>query len=127
MVDTKIDYNALGQAIDTTFGRSSTPLTNTYSVKFQMLGENCLRASYCVIVNFGTEKAMVETKKRYAEESNSIVEQVLKSVKKTYKELCGKTLKTKQISTEDSLEIINMSPYNPKRTAYYRRMTVFEL
>lgn len=121
------NYNALGQAIDTTWGRSSTPNTHTYSVKFQMIGKNVLKATYGVIVNFGTEKAMIDMKKRYAEESIAIMNEVLKSVKSTYKELAGKTLKTKEISTCDSIEITNMSPYNPKRSALYRRMTMFEV
>lgn len=123
----KIDYNALAQALDTTFGRSSTPFASSYSVKFQLLGERGLRASYCAIVNFGTERAMIDMKKRYGEESAAIISEVLKSIKKTYKELCGETLETKEVSTEDSLEVTNMSPYNPKRTAYFRRKTVFSL
>ena len=52
----KLDINALGQAIDTTFGRSSTPKTASYSVKFSFMGDSRLLASYKVITNFVSEK-----------------------------------------------------------------------
>lgn len=121
-----IDYNALGQAIDTTWGRSSTPKTASYSVKFKLQG-NVLVASYAAIVNFAAEKEMIILKQMYSEESQAIISAVLKNVKSVYKEISGKTLKTKEVSTSDSLEIIGFNVHNPKRTAYYRRATSFEI
>jgi len=122
----KIDYNALGQSIDTTFGRSSTPKTASYSVKFSLAG-NTITASYAAIVNFGTEKEMILMKRGYSEESTSVINAALKSVKANYKKLSGQTLSTSEISTSDSLEIIGFNVHNPKRTAYYRRKTTFEI
>lgn len=133
-----IDYNALGQAIDTSWGRTSTPKTASYSVKFTLssaLGSNAegedgspiLTASYAAIVNFGTEKEMALMKQMYESESIEIINAALKNVKAVYSELSGKTLKSKEYSTSDSLEIIGFAVHNPKRTAYYRRKTAFEL
>jgi hypothetical protein len=51
----------------------------------------------------------------------------MKKVKATYKELAGKALKTSEGASDDSVEVINFGIHNPKRTAYYRRKTVFEL
>lgn len=122
-----IDYNALGQATDTTFGRSSTPKSSSFSVKMSMLGPDRLLVSYAALVNFGTERQMIEMKRLYAEESQSVTDAVLKNVKQNYKELAGASLTAKEISSVDNLEIVGMSPYNPRRTAYYRRKTVYEL
>lgn len=124
MID--VDFNALGQAIDTTWGRTSTPKTASYSVKFKLQG-NVLVAYYAAIVNFAAEKEMIILKQMYAEESQSVINAVLKNVKAVYKEISGKTLKTKEISTSDSLEIIGFNVHNPKRTAYFRRTTSFEI
>jgi hypothetical protein len=121
-----IDVNALGQAIDTTWGRSSTPQTASYSVKFTLHG-NVLKASYAAIVNFGTEKDMYLMKQRYSEESIAVIASALKNVKSVYKQLSGKALSVKEASTSDSLEIIGFNVHNPKRTAYYRRSTSFEI
>jgi len=122
-----IDYNALGQAIDTTWGRSSTPKTASYSVKLTMMGPDRVLASYAVVVNFGTERQLIEMKRRYAEEAKSITDQVMKNVKANYKELCGESISAKEASSVDSVEIINFNVHNPRRTAYYRRKTVFEI
>lgn len=122
-----IDYNALGQAIDTTWGRSSTPKTASYSVKLSLAGPDRLLASYAAVVNFGTEKQMIDMKRRYSDESESITASVLKAVKGSYKDLCGSSLKAHEISSSDGLEIINCSVHNPRRTAYYRRQTVYEI
>ena len=122
-----IDYNALGQAMDTSWGRSSTPRTASYSVKLTMLGPDRLLASYAAVVNFGTEKQMIDMKRRYSDESESITNEVLKAVKANYKDLAGSSLSSKELSSVDSLEIIGFNVHNPRRTAYYRRKTVFEI
>jgi len=128
MAETKIDFNALGQAIDTSWGRSSTPKTASYSVKFSIAGGPCLVASYQAVVNFGTEREMILMKRNYAEESVAIINEVLKSIKAVYKDLSNEgALKTKEVSTTDSVEIIGFGVHTAKRTAYYRRKTVFEL
>jgi hypothetical protein len=49
-------------------------------------------------------------------------------VKACYKDISGgKRITAKEISSEDSIEIIGYGVHNPKRTAYYRRKTSFEL
>ncbi len=122
-----IDFNALGQAIDTTWGRSSTPQTASYSVKLKMLGPDRLEASYAAVVNFGTERQMIDMKRLYEEESKSVTKAVLKAVKANYKELSGESLKAKELIASENLEIINLNVHNARRTAYYRRKTIYEI
>jgi len=122
----KIDYNALGQAIDTTWGRTSTPKTASYSVKFTLAGD-VLTASYQVVVNFASEKEMITMNRMYEEESNEVIQAVLKNIKAIYKDLSGSSLSAKEHSTNTSVEIIGFNVHNPKRTAYFRRKTAFEL
>lgn len=122
-----INIAALGQSIDTTWGRSSTPKTASYSVKFSLLGGDRILASYQVITNFVSEKEMVMMKKQCAEESVDVIDAHVKAVKDSYKELSGESISFKEVSSTDSLEIIGFNVHNPKRTAYYRRKMVFEL
>jgi hypothetical protein len=125
--DNLIDFNALGQALDTTWGRSSTPQTHSFSVKFSLSG-TVLVASYAAIVNFGTENEMIQMKRRYEKESLDVISAVMTKVKASYKDISGgKRITAKEISSEDSIEIIGYGVHNPKRTAYYRRKTSFEL
>lgn len=127
MADNNIDFNALGQCIDTTWGRSSTPKTASYSVKLSMLGPDRLEASYAAIVVFGTERQMIETKRHYAEESVAVINAVMKTLKANYKELTDETLTVKEIGAVDNVEIIGFNVHTPKRTAYYRRKAIFEI
>lgn len=129
MDNISIDYNALGQAIDETWGRSSTPKTASYSVKITFCGQDRLLVSYAAIVNFATERQMIDAKRLYSEESKRIVAEVIKKVKKNYKDLTEKNLKMKLVtgSESDSVEIINMNVHNAKRTAYYRHKAMFEI
>lgn len=122
----KIDYNALGQAIDTTWGTASTSKTSSYSVKFTLAGD-VLLASYQAIVNFVSEKDMRIMNMTYEKESIDIVNAVVKNVKTVYKNITGETLPIKERSTNTSVEIIGFNVHNPKRTAYFRRKTTFEL
>lgn len=122
-----IDINALGQAIDTTWGRSSTPQTASYSVKFTFLGSDRLLASYQVITNFVSEKEMILMKRNCIEESEKIIDAHVKLIKGNYKTLTGQSVNLKEDSSTDSLEIIGFNVHNPKRTAYFRRKVVFEI
>lgn len=127
MADKEIDFNALGQAIDTTFGRSSTPRTASYSVKLTMMGPDRMLASYQAIVNFGTERQMIEMKRAYSTEAEEVVKAYVKQVKATYKDITEETLSLKEIGVTDSIEIINFNVHNAKRTAYFRRKSVIEI
>lgn len=127
MADTKIDINALGQAIDTTWGRSSTPQTASYSVKFQLLGPDVLQVKYAALVNFGSERQMIEMRRAYETESVGIINAAIKAIKARYKDISGSSLSTKESGSDDSLEIVSMNFHNPNRRAYYRRTTLFEI
>lgn len=122
-----LDINALGQAMDTTWGRTSTPQTASYSVKFTFAGENRVLASYKVITNFVSEKEMILMKRNCDEESKAVIEAAVKGVKDSYKELSGSSVTFKEVSSTDSLEIIGFNVHNPKRTAYYRKKVFFEI
>lgn len=127
MADKEIDFNALGQAMDTTFGRSSTPKTASYSVKFSMMGAGRVLASYQAIVNFATERQMIEMKRAYSTEAEDVVKAYVKQIKATYKDIAEETLSMKEVSSTDSVEIIGFNVHNAKRTAYFRRKSVFEI
>lgn len=123
-----IDFNALGQAIDTTFGRSSLKnSTATQSIKMELRGPETLEVKFTTIVNLVNDHELVDLKKRYVNESSDLIEQSLKRVKEDYKDATGKSIKLKLVGENDGFEIINLNIYNRKRTAYYRRNLVFSV
>lgn len=126
MAEGTIDHNALAQAIDSTWGRSSMPKTAGSSVKFTM-GGGRLTAVYVAVVNFGTEHERIQTRRRCSDESEAVLAAEVKRVKATYKELAGRSLSLKELSSRDELELVGASPHSPRRTAMYRRRSIMEL
>jgi len=122
-----IDYNALGQAIDTSWGRSAAPIVNSFSVKMSMMGPDMIKVSYQTIVNFASERQMLQVKLRESEMSDENIKAVIDSVKRTYKDLSTKNLSLKEHSSGDSVEIVGMAIHNPKKTAIYRKQVIFKI
>jgi hypothetical protein len=127
MPDKKIDVSLLAQAVDNTFGRSSTPKTASYSVKITFSGPDMLVVSYVAVVNFGNEREMIMMKRQYADEAKSVIKEYLKHVKSTYKELSGESVTLTVKDCVDSLEVISMNSFNPKRTCYFRSKCLVEV
>ena len=124
---TSSEISALGQVLDTTFGRTSTANTATASIKTKLHG-SVLTVSYKCIVHFASDGAMHEQKKGYDDESVKLINDYMKRGKKEFKELGGRALKVKQVSTDDDLEIISAQPHiSPKKVAYYTRRATFEI
>ena len=118
---------ALGQVLDTTFGRTSTADTATASIKTHLRGSS-LTVRYKCIVHFPSDAAMHEQKKSYDDESVKLIDDYMKRVKKEFKDTAGRALKVKQISTDEDIEIISAQPHiSPKKVAYYSRNAIFDI
>lgn len=153
MSDNKIDWNALGQAINTSFGTPSTEKEDSYSspterritdwsiagksisskfaassVTGKLIDDTHLQLMYCAIVNFGSENERRQMIKKWEAEAQEAIKGKVKSIKELYKEHSdGETITLKQISTTDSLELLTGSLHNPKQTSYYRFVVLFEI
>jgi hypothetical protein len=122
-----VDTAALANSFNTDFGHTSTPKTASYSVKMRFGGGDTIIVNYQAIVHFSTEHEYVQMKRLYEEEATAIVKEAVKNVKTSYKGFTGRAVKFSEIAREDSVEIINMNFYNPRRAAYYRAKFVFEV
>lgn len=122
-----ININALGQVIDTTWGRTSTPVNATASIKMTLSGTNQMIVSYISTVSFVSEREMIRTKLQCVDESQRLIKSALQEVQKAYKEIADSSISLKEVSSSDSIEIIGFNVHNPKRTAYYRRKTIVEI
>ena len=123
----KIDYNALEQVTDTTWGRSSTPLSHSTSVKVKLIGECEISITYASIVNFRTNNEYIQTKARENDGARQIISQVVSNIKKNYKILTGQTIKIKETNSQDSIEIIGLAVHNSNKRACYRLVNTFEI
>tara|TARA_Y100000310_G_scaffold343325_1_gene450424 strand:+ start:2309 stop:2692 length:384 start_codon:yes stop_codon:yes gene_type:complete len=121
-----MEINLLGQAINDTWGKSSTTKSHTMSTKATLAGSD-LTVKYMVVINLGSVQEAEQAKQKNKEDGFKVIDQYITELKKNFKELSGdSTLKLKQKNDNDSLEIISMSPHNPRKTAYYRLNVVFD-
>ena len=120
------EVNVLGNICDTTFGRSSTTRSPTVSLKTTLQNDK-LSVTYMTIVNLGSVREMRALASRYEEESIKITKEYMKNIKKEFKSSAGRSLKAKELTSNDSIDVITTSPYSPRRTAYYKRTTVYRV
>lgn len=116
--------NALGQILDTTFGKSSTVKSATFSIKTKMSGDQ-IHVMYTTITNIVADKPSRDQVREQERISEKLIDDFITQVKKDYKTATGSTLKLKKGDSTDEIEMISMSAYNPKKTAYYRRRAVY--
>jgi hypothetical protein len=125
------EINVIGQITNSTWGNWSTKRNPGISIKCSLSsavpdeGPDILTLQYTTVVNLtsDSQRSMRDAVAIYEDESIRASNDYLKDMKKDFKEAMGRSLKLKEIDTYDSVELITMSPYSPKRTAYYRRYT----
>lgn len=121
------EYNALGQALDTTFGRASTSGVSTHSLKGTLVGQDQIKVVYGCVVNLTTDREALQMKQRYGDESDEIIKRYVTFLKKNYKDISGKTISLKEVGSDVSFEMTNMNVFNRKRTAIFRRTVMFDV
>lgn len=117
--------NVIGQIINDTWGKSSTPKSASSSLNMQLSGENTMTFKYATIVTFATEQSLHDQRKNLDVESAEIINKRAADLKKLYKTETGDTLKLSEVSSDDSLETIYFNQFTPIRRAYYRRTAIF--
>jgi|15BtaG_2_1085339.scaffolds.fasta_scaffold50029_2 seryl-tRNA(Sec) selenium transferase len=118
---------ALGQILDTTFGRSSTTESATASFKTKLQGE-MLTVTYATIRKFASEHDQFEQTKDFDKESAQLTNDFMKDTKKDFKASAGSALKVKEQSSMTDFEVIGIQAHvSPARTVYCKRITTFEI
>jgi len=119
------ENNVLGQILNDTYGKSSTAVSPTMSIKGSLQGD-ILTLQYTTVVNLASERNLRDQVRVFEDESIKITNEFMKNVKRQFKEGSGRSLSAKSLGTSDSVEMITSSPFTPRKTAYYRRFTNFK-
>ena len=134
------DVNAIGQLTNTTFGYSSTGET-TYQVPAGRSitckpsgesGEDQLIVKFVTVITLHeSERNLLDPKNPAAQqaelESIKMIKDYTDNLKKSYKDSMDKSLKLKEVSSTDSIELVNYNIFSPVRQVYYRRNTVYNV
>ncbi len=119
------DVNVLGDLINTTFGKSSSP-DGTYSIKCDLGGTN-LTMKYSTIVHFASEASLQQQVVRCAEEATQRLNAKLAEIKKEFKAKSGNTFKATKGNTDDNVELIQATSNSARKIAYYRMNVALEI
>ena len=120
------EVNVLGNILDTTWGKSSTKVSPTMSIKSSLSGE-VLTLTYTTIVTLVTDRNLRDQVRNHEADSVKLLSDYVKACKKDFKDVAGRALKVKDIQTRDTIEIISTSPFTLKRPAYYKRITSYRV
>lgn len=116
------ELNALGQITQKGWGVSSMP----NSVNCSMHGD-MITMKYITVVHFAADQALRAQTDRISHESIEVITKCVADMKKQFKEATGKVLKVKEVSNNDSLEVIAATNLSPRRVAYYRRQVTLQV
>jgi hypothetical protein len=117
------DVRAIGQVLDTTFGRESSP-DGTFSIKYTM-EEGNLILKYTTIVYFASEASLKPQIDRANNQAIQLIDAKLSEAKSAVKDATGNTLRTVDLGGSDNIELIQ--PQGPRKIAYYRYNHTFQI
>ncbi len=125
---TSEEINCLGQLTNSTWGYAGGLNRNmpTAGIKVSLQGDT-MTCTFTTIVNLMSDKNLRDQCKRFEEESVGIIKEYMKQLKSEFKKESGRSLSAKETNTSDSIEVITVSSFTPKRTAYYRRFTTYQV
>tara|TARA_Y100001973_G_C5144312_1_gene304601 strand:- start:456 stop:824 length:369 start_codon:yes stop_codon:yes gene_type:complete len=109
------EVRALGEVLNTTWGRSSSNMKVTHRLE----GDN-LDLQIQSIVHFDGSRSLNPQVLREREIANAIFTDALKKVKADFKDATGRALTVKEISRDDDIELIQATSVSPRKVAYFR-------
>ena len=112
--------NALGNILNKTFAKSSSP-GGDRSVT-GAIENDTLILKFISIVQFASDQSLREQTDRISEESVKILADTVKAIKKEFKAATGTALKLKDDTSRDNVEVVSGSIHAPRKLAYYRRV-----
>ena len=117
------DIDCLAQCLENIKGSTN----GTESITYKFPGEGRLMLTYTTVVHIASDASIQAQTRKEAERSISKINDAIKIVKASYKDLNKKALKVKEFSTDDNIEIISTTFHSPRKVAYYRRFVIFEI
>ena len=120
------EYRILGNIIDPTYQQSYDSI-GSFKVLPKIVSEDRMHITCMVVVNLLNRSEMQKAASDAKSSLDKACNACLKDIKKNFKSEAGRALKTKKLSADSSVELINMSAYSPKGTALVRNVYIFEV
>ena len=121
------EINILSTVIEDLYGSAYESYAGSVKCIGKLTGENRLTTTCMMIVNLGNRSDMQRAAKDSEESLKKLAKDYLKTTKKDFKDRAGRALKTKEISSDTSVELMNYHAYSEKGTCLVRQVHVFEI
>ena len=109
------EVRALGESLNTTWGRSNDNMKLTHRLE----GDR-LELQMQSIVHFDGSRSLQPQVMRQREIANQIFTDALKNIKTEFKDRVGRGLTVKENSRDDDIEVIQATANVPRKVAYFR-------
>ena len=96
------------------------------SITGSLEGDNLI-LKFLSVVQFASDQSLRDQTDRISEESVKLLSDTVKSIKKEFKEATGTTLKLKDETSVDNVEVVSGSIHAPRKIAYYRRVHTLKI
>tara|TARA_X000001388_G_scaffold77253_1_gene77256 strand:+ start:365 stop:745 length:381 start_codon:yes stop_codon:yes gene_type:complete len=121
------EINILSTIIEDLYGSAYEPYAGSVKCIMKITGENRLSLTCMMIVNMGNRSEMQQASRDSETSLKKISKDCLKNVKKSFKDKAGRALKTKEVSSDTSVELMNYHAYSAKGTCLVRQKHEFEI
>jgi len=121
------EINTLSTIVEDLYGSAFQSYTGSIKCIMKISSENKLTMTCMMIVNLGDRFAMQQAARESEKDLKKISKDCLEKVKKMFKEKSGRALKTKEISSDSSVELMNYHSYSEKGTALIRQVSIIEI
>ena len=120
------DLQTLGAIIDDTF-TSNYEGVGTFRTVGKLHGDSTLKVSCMSVVNLLNRSDMKKQSDQAYSELATVCNEYMKRIKKEFREIAGRALKTKEQNVDESVELMRVSSYSPTGTALVRCIYTFEV
>jgi hypothetical protein len=117
------DVNTLGNILNCTWGKGSSRhhRSDANATITGNIQGDVLNVRFMTVVHFASERSLQEQMRNLTKESYDRLNKYVDNVKSQFREQTGKSLKLKEVSSKDDLELIQATSNSPRKIAYYRR------
>lgn len=120
------DLNTLSTIIQDLYGDAYQSYAGTTKCSMKIIDDSLIMTCL-MIVNLGDRNKMQLAAKESENDLKKISKSYFDNVKKLFKEKSGRALKTKEVSCDTTVELMNYHSYSEKGTALVRQVHIFEI
>ena len=121
------EINILSTIVEDVYGTTFESYAGSLKCVTKITGPDRMSITCMVVVNLGNRNQMQQAARDNENSLKKICKDRIKNIKKDFKDKAGRALKTKEVSSDTNVELMNYHAYSEKGTCLIRQIHVFEI